>query len=64
MPNSSDDAMTTPAPRPLPPVTPLSSISPVDDEQILRFLKLRRELTELHARLEYLKLMVSLGVSQ
>jgi hypothetical protein len=61
MPNSSDDAMTTPAPRPLPPA---ASVTPVDDEQIRRFLKLRRELTELHARLEYLKLMVSLGVSQ
>ena len=39
-------------------------VTPVDEEQVRRWLKLRRELTELHARLEYLKLMVSLGVTR
>jgi hypothetical protein len=53
--------MNTPAPRQQPPVSPAD---PVDDEQVRRWLKLRRELTELHARLEYLKLMMTLGVSQ
>ena len=53
--------MTTPTPRPQPPVLPMTR---ANDEQVQRWLKLRRELTELHARLEYLKLMVALGVSQ
>lgn len=53
--------MDQPTPRPALPQTPRSS---VEDEQVRRWLKLRRELTELHARLEYLKLMMTLGVSQ
>ena len=61
MPDSSDDAMNTPTPSQQPNPAPITLI---DDEQVRRWLKLRRELTELHARLEYLKLMVSLGVSQ
>lgn len=35
-----------------------------DDLQVRNWLRLRRELAELHARLEYLKLMVSLGVAK
>ena len=35
-----------------------------DELQIRNWLRLRRELSELHARLEYLKLMVHLGVSR
>jgi len=50
--------MNTPTPRPAAP-TPRTDI---DDRQMLRWLKLRRELAELHARLEYLKLMANLGV--
>ncbi|MDP9044549.1 MAG: hypothetical protein M3O01_07050 [Pseudomonadota bacterium] len=53
--------MNPPAPRQQPPLAPSHA---VDDEQVRRWLKLRRELTELHARLEYLKLMMNLGVSQ
>ena len=37
---------------------------PADDLQIRNWLRLRRELSELHARLEYLKLMLQLGVSR
>ena len=48
--------MNTPTPRP---ATPHPAI---DDSQMRRWLKLRRELAELHARLEYLKLMANLGV--
>ena len=48
--------MNTPTPRPATPRTD------IDDLQMRRWLKLRRELAELHARLEYLKLMASLGV--
>ena len=50
--------MNTPTPRPATP-TPRT---PIDDRQMRRWLKLRRELAELHARLEYLKLMANLGV--
>ena len=53
--------MNIPAPRPQPPTL---SGPIVDDEQMRRWLRLRRELTELHARLEYLKLMMSLGASR
>jgi len=53
---------TTPTPRPHQP-TPAPRAA-ADDEQLRNWLRLRRELTELHARLEYLKLMVTLGVSQ
>jgi hypothetical protein len=59
----SDDRMnTTPSPRPQP--SPVPRAAAVDDQQVRNWLRLRRELTELHARLEYLKLMASLGVSQ
>jgi len=49
--------MNTPHPRPLP-AAPL----PRDAAQIGRWLTLRHELAELHARLEYLKLMTTLRV--
>ena len=52
--------MNTPSLRPATP-TPRTVI---DDLQIRRWLALRRELSELHARLEYLKLMANLGVSR
>jgi hypothetical protein len=49
-----------------PPPIPPESHQPhvADDMQIQDWLRLRRELTELHARLEYLRLMVSLGVGE
>ncbi len=50
--------MSTPTPRPSAP-TPRTE---VDDQQIRRWLALRHELAELHARIEYLRLMLSLGV--
>lgn len=53
--------MNSPSPRPQPATSPPSA---VDELQIRNWLRLRRELAELHARLEYLKLMVSLGVSK
>jgi hypothetical protein len=53
--------MNTPSPRPE--STP-SSRAVADELQVRNWLRLRRELAELHARLEYLKLMVSLGVSR
>lgn len=53
--------MNTPSQRPE--STPSPRVVP-DDFQIRKWLQLRRELAELHARLEYLKLMVSLGVSR
>lgn len=43
---------------------PSSSRVEAGDLQVRNWLRLRRELAELHARLEYLKLMVSLGVSK
>ena len=52
--------MSTPSPRPSAP-TPRTE---VDDQQIRRWLALRRELVELHARIEYLRLMLSLGVGR
>ncbi|MES3014505.1 MAG: hypothetical protein V4750_12365 [Pseudomonadota bacterium] len=53
--------MNLPSPRP----QPLHSARVAADElQLRNWLRLRRELAELHARLEYLKLMVSLGVSR
>ena len=58
-------------PPPIPPNSPSPRIPHVPrhrtiaaDEQIRVWLKLRREMAELHARLEYLRLMLSLGVSQ
>lgn len=53
--------MNSPSPQQQP--TP-SSRAAADDLQVRNWLRLRRELAELHARLEYLKLMVSLGVSK
>lgn len=53
--------MNPPSPRPPP---PHSARVTADELQIRNWLRLRRELAELHARLEYLKLMVSLGVSR
>jgi hypothetical protein len=53
--------MDTPAPRP--PSSPAPSQGSSSSEaQIRAWLKLQHEVAELHARLEYLKLMVSLGV--
>ncbi len=48
--------MNRPTPR------PNASRVSADDLQLRQWLALRRELAELHARLEYLKLMLSLGV--
>ena len=33
-----------------------------NDEQVLAWIRLREEMSELHARLEYIKLMLKLGV--
>ena len=33
----------------------------VNDEQVLAWIRLREEMSELHARLEYIKLMLKLG---
>jgi hypothetical protein len=56
-----DEAMNTPPPRPpSPPYRPRSA----DDSRISDWLRLRRELVELHARLEYLRLLVALGVGK
>jgi hypothetical protein len=50
--------MDTPTPRPSePPQRPAA-----DDAQMRSWLKLRTELAELNARLEYLRLLLSLGV--
>ena len=48
----------TPTPRP-----PAPRADP-DDPRVRLWLALRHELAELHARLEYLKLMASLGVRE
>jgi hypothetical protein len=53
--------MNTPLPRPQP--TPPPRIA-ADELQVRNWLRLRRELAELQARLECLKLMVRLGVSR
>jgi len=47
-------------PRPAHPVPMQSKTS--DDAQVLAWLKLRQEMAELHARLVYLKLLLTLGV--
>ena len=52
--------MDTPAPRPS--SQPLRGA--VDEEKIRAWLKLRHEMAELHARLEYLKLMLTIGVQR
>ena len=52
--------MNTPPPsRPAP-----SQRGAADDSQIRAWLRLRQELAELHAQLEYVRLIVSLGVRQ
>ena len=48
---------------PRPEFTP-SSRATAEELQARNWLRLRRELAELHARLEYLKLMLTLGVSR
>jgi len=53
--------MNPPSPRPQPHRSPHLAAGEL---QMRNWLRLRRELAELHARLEYLKLMVSLGVSR
>jgi len=53
--------MNQPTPRPQPDPTPQRRVA--DEAQIRNWLRLRDEMAELHARLEYLKLMVSLGVA-
>lgn len=50
-------------PPPASPSGPLQRTA-AEEAQIRAWLRLRRELAELHARLEYLKLMLSLGVRQ
>ena len=50
-------AMNTPPSNP-----PVPSQRAAEDAQILAWLRLKRELGALHAKLEYLRLMVSLGV--
>jgi hypothetical protein len=50
--------MDTPSPHPSEP--PHRRVA--DDAQVRSWLKLREELAELNARLEYLRLIVSLGV--
>ena len=52
--------MNTPSPRPSNP--PLHGAQ--DEERVRAWLKLRHEMAELHARLEYLKLMLTLGVQR
>lgn len=50
--------MNTPTPHPSEP----SRRRVADEEQMRSWLKLRQELAELNARLEYVRLIVSLGV--
>jgi len=52
--------MDTPSPRP----SSLPLRGAEDEERIRAWLKLRHEMAELHARLEYLKLMLTLGVQR
>jgi len=47
-----------------PPKQPSPSPRSTDESQIRAWLKLRRELAELHAQLVYLNLIMSLGVRQ
>ena len=51
------------SPSPSQPSQPTPSPSEVDVSKVRAWLKLRQEMAELHAQLEYLKLMMSLGVS-
>ncbi len=55
--------MNTPPPSPANRPEP-SQRSPADEAQVRAWLKLKGEVAELHARLEYLKLMLSLGVGR
>jgi acyl-CoA-binding protein len=63
MPTHRTNPMNTPPPDPSNPPEP-SPGSHVDEAQIRAWLKLKGEVAELHARLEYLKLMLQLGVRQ
>ena len=56
-------AMNTPAPQPSNSPDP-SARTPAIEAQVRAWLKLKGEVAELHARLEYIKLMLSLGVRQ
>jgi hypothetical protein len=58
--NCRTDIMNSPSPS-----QPHSSQpSAADVSKIRKWLELRQEMAELHAKLEYLKLMISLGVSR
>ncbi|HEY4067751.1 MAG TPA: hypothetical protein VGM74_12705 [Burkholderiaceae bacterium] len=59
-PRSSSDPQSQPQSQPQPKAPPPRRL--VDDPQVRSWLKLRAELTELNTRLEYLRLMVKLGV--
>jgi hypothetical protein len=52
--------MNTPPNRPDAPL-PMNA---VDETKVRAWLRLREELAELHARLEYMKLLISLGVTK
>jgi len=51
-------------PSPSPPSRPQPALpGEVDVSKVRKWLELKHEMAELHAKLEYLKLMMSLGVS-
>ena len=55
--------MSTPPPSPPRPNRPVPFIPPApNDAQMIAWLRLRQEMIELHARLEYIKLMLKIGV--
>ncbi len=56
-------AMNTPAPKPSNSPDPSAHTRAVE-AQVRAWLKLKAEVAELHARLEYLKLMLNLGVGR
>jgi hypothetical protein len=58
LPNAWMNPMDTPSPNPRP--VPFTAPDP-SDAQMLAWLRLRQEMIELHARLEYVKLMLKLG---
>ena len=57
-PNDCMNPMNTPPPNQRP--VPFKALDP-SDAQMLAWLRLRQELIELHARLEYVKLMLKVG---
>jgi hypothetical protein len=59
LPNAWMNRMNTPSPNHRP--VPFNAPDP-SDAQMLAWLRLRQELIELHARLEYVKLMLKMGV--